>query len=491
MAAAALFFQVQEALAQCLCVFPLLPHIRVQPLRSCTGPRGRWRAVMPSTRFEALRIRLRAGDGLGRRLAAPDHLWISGQEMPTHRTRLTSSTKGLRAECPRVAAHGARGEGVWSAILRDVVVAAGRGPPEGELRSDVGGAPPSGRDRASSGSISFVEPATVSLLDRRRGHDDLLSSEAILESAASGLGKCLRFPLAACRNVRGETRPRDGTAHEVGEIAEPDSKATIRDGARRRPPAGAPPFSAGSGSVLVRRHAEHAGRRAVGVEREQARLGRRGSRDRSARASSPRSRGPPTRALGGRAPRPPASPSAGRRRTSRSGRREQKAHLVKTDVARCPRPAACASRRHHQLGERGSSSPPDSVRPPDRFDQLRSEEDRKALVCHARGRRAHVFVAGMAGQDRSGHQLERLATRRYPKLPLRSRRRKKPSCSPTKRRVAGPSRTGCRSPRLAPDSATASCCHHRKSTGFDDLVAAARPNGRIQPLHCGADRHKS
>src|SRR5882672_568328 len=98
---------------------------------------------------------------------------------------------------------------------------------------------------------------------------------------------------------------------------------------------------------------------------------------------------------------------------------EEHSHLADGDIAPALGRRLRQLAKHHHLGQgRNGASPPDAAPASDRFGQLRSEMKGETLVADGVVMRAHVLITGMAHQDRSGHQLERLTAGPIAEAPL-------------------------------------------------------------------------
>ena len=213
-------------------------------------------------------------------------------------------------------------------------------------------------------------------------------------------------------SARRDPRRAVECAHEVGEVGEPDVQRDIGDRALfvGQKPCGAPQPRANE--ILVRRHAKRVGKDAQEVEWTHA-------------------RGPCCIAELNFAARVRIDPAGRLDRAAPIGRARrarpvfplrygfQKAcHKGHADFVQREVRAACGARlrklaEHHQPGNgRHRARTPRCIRSAERVHQLRSELERQALIpAVMMPVRADVLVAGIADQQRPGHQLERLAAR--------------------------------------------------------------------------------
>src|SRR6516165_2291081 len=91
---------------------------------------------------------------------------------------------------------------------------------------------------------------------------------------------------------------------------------------------------------------------------------------------------------------------------------QQDSDFVEADIAFPVSGRLCELAEHHQLGQRwDAASPPDLGLAAYGFDHGRREVKGQTFVTAAMIVGAHVFVPGMADEDRSGHQVERFAPR--------------------------------------------------------------------------------
>ena len=89
---------------------------------------------------------------------------------------------------------------------------------------------------------------------------------------------------------------------------------------------------------------------------------------------------------------------------------EQLPDLVETDVAAAIGCGLGQFAQHHQFRQRrGAADLPDIALVADRLHQFRLQKERQALIAADVVVAADIFAAGMADQDRSGHQLEQAA----------------------------------------------------------------------------------
>src|SRR4029453_14459525 len=118
---------------------------------------------------------------------------------------------------------------------------------------------------------------------------------------------------------------------------------------------------------------------------------------------------------------------------------EQQAHLVQAHVALAVGGRLRELAEHDELGQRRHRPRwPPRRSAADRVDERGRELERQALVTIAVLVRAHVLVAGMAGEDRSGHQLEPPAPRAVAQAPLAAGRQVEAAVHLGERLVARP-----------------------------------------------------
>ena len=86
---------------------------------------------------------------------------------------------------------------------------------------------------------------------------------------------------------------------------------------------------------------------------------------------------------------------------------EQLANLVEADIAATVDGSLRKLSEHHQFGQwrRGADAPGGHI-VPDHFDEFGSQKERQALVAADVIVGAEIFIAGIADQDRSRHQVE-------------------------------------------------------------------------------------